>query len=63
MIIMAIGTDMSPTIDIALLTNPGILQGIMNNTMAAIEAVETVLENSSESLKCCFFEMIWAPYV
>ena len=63
MIIMAIGTDMSPTIEIALSTNPGILQGTMNKTIAAIEAVETELENSSDNLNLGFFEMMCAPYV
>ena len=63
MIIMAIGTDISPIIEIALMTNPGILHGRMNRMIAAIEAVETVLLKSSDSLKCGFLEMMCAPYV
>jgi hypothetical protein len=63
MIIMDIGTDISPIIEMVELMNTGILHGTINKTIAAIDAVETVLPKSSESLKCGFFEMRCAPYV
>ena len=62
-IIIARGTVMSPTRLIVSCTKPGILHGTAKRISASTDAIDTVLVNISDILKCGCLERRCAPYV
>ena len=61
--IIARGTVMSPTRLIVSSMNAGILHGTAKRISASIDAMDTVLVNISDTLKCGWFDSRCAPYV